>query len=311
MTNLENEKLVRYLVVEERPGRRFTAAEDTRWGGLITPDPEEVSPGPGRGARVVLFGSWLFGYVLLRTLELYQDRFPGALDLVGLVTDDPLNPDARIFAKKRVWRLVDSPHTVIDETAIISSALGRGVPVYTGEVKVDSFRRLLGQWRPDVILVCVFGQLIDARIIEVPPLGIYNFHPSDLAGHHGAGPAPCDDLAQSGAGATVWSVHQVDEGFDTGKVVGQSPPVNVLHEDGTLPGDPLVVYEKISEALGPVASLFVDEICRRYRRSERGAVDRVELEEPFPGELRARLLQPVRKGSPEGTLFVPEPSLLA
>ena len=63
------------------------------------------------------------------------------------------------------------------------------------------------QWRPDAILVCVFGQVIDAPIIRLPPCGIYNFHPSDLAHHHGAGLAPYDDLVARGVATTVWAVH--------------------------------------------------------------------------------------------------------
>ena len=42
---------------------------------------------------------------------------------------------------------------------------------------MDGFRQGLGTWRPDAIINCVFGQVIDAPIIQAPPLGIYNFHP--------------------------------------------------------------------------------------------------------------------------------------
>jgi len=41
MTNPDNEKLVNYLVVFDRPGRKFTAENDTRWGGLIEPASSE------------------------------------------------------------------------------------------------------------------------------------------------------------------------------------------------------------------------------------------------------------------------------
>ena len=73
------------------------------------------------------------------------------------------------------------------EVATIETALQAGVPVYTGEFKIDWFYRQLASWRPDVIIVCACGQIFDARILELPRYGVYNFHPSDLAHGHGAG----------------------------------------------------------------------------------------------------------------------------
>ena len=311
MTNLDNEMLVRYLVVLDRPGRQFTAADDTRWGGLLSPNPEEIPTRGGSGLKVVLLGSWLFGYLVLETLERYERRFPGKLNFVGLVTDDPLNPDARISVKKRIWNLVGLPYRVIDETSVIESGLSHGVPVYTGEVKVESFRKLLGQWNPDAILVCVFGQIIDAPMIEVPRFGTYNFHPSDLSLHQGAGPAPYDDLAARRAGTTRWSVHHVTEEVDAGPVVGHSPLVNVLNAKGALPGDPLVVYEKLSEALGPLAFFLIEELCRRHETKRPGPIEEIDFENRFSGEVKSRLLQPILKETADGTLPIPESSLFA
>lgn len=303
MTNLENEKLVRYLVALDRPGRRFRAEDDTRWGGLLEPAPEEVPAGHGGGLRVALFGSWVFGYLVLDTLARYQLRYPGKLSLVGLVTDDPLNPDAKISLKKRIWHLLDLPYRVVNETTILESALSNGIPAYTGEVKVESFRRLLAAWRPDAILVCVFGQVIDARIIELPPMGIYNFHPSDLASGVGAGPAPYDDLAARDAPTGKWTVHHVTEEVDGGAIVGQSPPVNVRDAAGRLPASPQVVYEKLAEALGPLAFLLVEELCRRREEGRTGRIDRLDLEESMPNVLKARFLRPIQGDATPGVLL--------
>ncbi len=303
MTDLENEKLVRYLVALDRPGRRFSAEGDSRWGGLFGPAPEEVLPGRGGGLRVVLFGSWVFGYLVLDTLERYQLRSPEKLSLVGLVTDDPLDSSAKISLKKRIWHLLDMPHRVVNETTILESALAHGIPSYTGEVKVESFRRLLAEWRPDAILVCVFGQVIDARIIGLPPLGIYNFHPSDLASGLGAGPAPYDDLAARNAETGRWSVHHVTEEVDGGAVVGQSPPVNVRDEAGKLPASPQVVYEKLAEALGPLAFLLVEELCRRREEGRRERIERIDFESLVPAVLKTRLLRPIHGDAKPGVLL--------
>jgi hypothetical protein len=293
MTNLENEGLVNYLVVLNKPGRRFTAENDTRWGGLIEPEPSEKLGKTAVGLRVVLFASWDFGYLVLETLKKFENKYPGQLNLVGLVTDDPLNPDAKISLKKRVWNLLDLPYRVLDETFIIESGLSHGIPVYIGEVKVNSFHAILKKWNPDAILVCVFGQIINSFIINLPRYGIYNFHPSDLSLHQGAGPAPYDDLANRHAGTTVWSVHHVSEEIDCGEVVGKSPPVNVLDSKGELPGDPLVVYHKLAEVLSPMAFFLVKELGRNFELNKPGWIDHIDFDSLIPDKIKNRIMQPV------------------
>ena len=120
-------------------------------------------------------------------------------------------------------------------TAILTSTLSAGIPAYTGEVKIDGFRRLLTEWRPDAIISCVFGQLIDTFVIEQPMYGMYSFHPSDLAHSHGAGIAPYDDFAARGVTRTVWTIHKVTEDVDGGPVVGHSPWIEVGDAWGLLP----------------------------------------------------------------------------
>jgi len=309
MTHPDKDKLVKYLVVLNTPGRQFITENDTRWGGLIRPEPSEIPDTPRNGLRVVLLASWEFGYLVLETLKQYERRFPGKLNLVGLVTDDPLNPDAKISFRRRVWRLIDLPYRVIDETFIIESGLSHGVPVYTGEVKIESFYGLLQQWSPHAILVCVFGQILDSRVINLPPYGIYNFHPSDLSRHQGAGPAPYEDLAARHAGTTLWSVHHVTEEIDSGPLVGQSPPVNVLNTKGALPGDPLVVYEKLAEALSPLAFFLIEELCRRFERNNPGPIDHIDFTSLISNDVKNRILQPILSDIPAHTLPLPDESL--
>jgi hypothetical protein len=311
MTNPANEKLVNYLVVLDKPGRQFIAEEDTRWGGLLQPALSENPVKSDKGVRIVLFGSWEFGYLVLETLKEYERRFPEKLNLVGLVTDNPLNPDAKISLKKRVWNFIDLPFRVFNETFIIESGLTYGIPVYTGEIKTESFYRLLEQWKPDAILVCVFGQIINLRIINIPPYGIYNFHPSDLSRNQGAGPAPYEDLAGRKAETTVWSVHHVSEEIDSGHVIGQSPPVNVLNTKGFLPGDPLVVYQKLAEALTPLTFFLAEELSRRFEMNEPGFIDRIDFNNLFPDEVKHRLMQPVINETPSEMLPLPDKSAIS
>ncbi len=310
MANSENEKLLHYLVVLDKPGRRVEAAKGARWGEVILPAPSETPEKKGEGLKIMLMGSWQFGYIVLETLKEYERRFPEKLNLVGFVTDHPTNSDAKISLKKRIWSKLELPLRVIDETTIIESALTSGVPVYTGEVKTDAFYRLMNKWKPDAIIVCVFGQVINQTIIDFPPYGIYNFHPSDLTRQYGAGPAPYEDLAARKAETTVWSVHHVSEEIDAGQVVGQSPPLKVHNSEGVLPDDPLIVYNKIAEALSPLAYFLADELCKRLEAGKTGIIDHIDFPSLFSDETKRKLLKPVVKNEPEDILLFPDRSLI-
>ena len=267
--DLIREAELNHRLALDHPGRQFVPVAGARWGELILPAPDEAALAPsGGGLRVVLFASFEFGYVVLEAVKAYARMFPGRVQLVGLVTDDPVNPAARIGLKKRVWHHMDHEEVVAIETAVVEAALCEGVPAYTGEIKIDGFRVLLDEWRPDAIISCVFGQVIDAWIINRPAYGIYNFHPTDLAHGFGAGPTPAEDLAARGATSTVWTIHQVIEAVDAGPVVAVSPAINVVDLSGALPADPLVLVRQADRASGlprgPPGRSAGQAICRRY-----------------------------------------------
>ena len=245
------------------------------------------------GLRVVLFASWDYGYLMLETLKEFENKYPNQLNLVGLVTDNSLNPNAKISLKKRVWSLLDKPSRVIDETFIIESGLSHGIPVYIGDIKTNSFKEILKEWNPDAILVCVFGQLIDSFTLRFPRYGIYNFHPSDLSLQQGAGPAPYEDLAQRNAETGVWSVHHVSEDIDGGLVIGKSPPVYVRDENGELPVNPIVVYHKLAEVLSPLTFFFIKELIRNYVLSKTESIDTIDFDSLIPDNIKNKIMQPI------------------
>jgi folate-dependent phosphoribosylglycinamide formyltransferase PurN len=245
----------------------------SRWGELILPAPEkarlapeEAGHAPGAALRVVLFPSVEFGYLALQAVKAYAHRFPGRVQLAGVVTDDLVNRTARMGLKKRVWKHMAHDEIVAIETAVVESAVADGVPAYTGEIKIDGFRALLDSWRPDAIVSCVFGQVIDGGIIERPAYGIDNFHPTDLAHGFGAGPTPAEDLAARGMTSTVWTIHQVIEALDAG---------------------PVVVYDKLAEPVGCLAACLVDALWRRFAAGRRGSLDRLDVEAALPAAVRA------------------------
>lgn len=279
------------------PGCGCEALEGARWGALLTPPEPEAPPPPPPptedGLRIVLFGSFWIGQAALQAVLAYLRRFNGRARLVGVVTDDAVDPRARISLRKRAWGLMGERERPEVMLRLLATALGAGVPVYTGEIKTPGFRRVLAGWRPDAIVCCGFGQVLDAGIIGAAPYGAYNCHPTDLANGHGAGPAPWDDMAARGVAHTVWSVHRMTEVVDAGPVVGQTPPINVADAEGRLVPDPRAFFYKVLPPIGWMVLRTVDALARRREAGERGPLRRLDLDASMPDALRRRLLRPV------------------
>jgi hypothetical protein len=293
MSEPANEQLVNYLNILDYKGRQYTTQAENRWGGLIEPAPGENAAKTGKGLRVAFFGSWKFGYIVLETLKKYENQFPDRLNLVGLVTDNALNPDAKISKKKRIWNILDLPIQVIDETSMIESGLSHGIPVYTGEIKTSYFQLILEQWNPEVIVMCVFGQLLDNFIFNYPRYGAYNIHPSDLSRNFGAGPRPFDDLKERNAETTVITVHHVSADIDAGHIVGHSPAVGVQNTKGMVPENPLVVYDKMMEVFSPTTVCFTDQLWQHYQAGKTGLLDSINFENLVSEDIKTKLLRPI------------------
>lgn len=177
---LDDEALINQELLHDNTGRSVTTFRDSTWGELILPAPDESPRSAKKGFRILIFASFLLGYLLVEALKEMEMRNPERVRIVGLVTDDPANLKARISSEKRIWRLFGMNKKVELEKVMIESALSSGIPCFTGNVKTESFRKLLSMWNPDAILVCVFGQILDRPMINYPIFGIYNFHPADL-----------------------------------------------------------------------------------------------------------------------------------
>jgi folate-dependent phosphoribosylglycinamide formyltransferase PurN len=270
------------------PGRRALGGAADAAGRRLA-----LAARPEGALRLVLFGSFWIGQAALQAVLAYLGRFPERAQLVGVVTDDPVSPQARISLRKRAWAAMSAAERLEVKLRLAGTALGAGVPVYTGEIKTAGFRRVLAEWRPDAIVTCGFGQVLDGGILGTAPYGAYNCHPTDLANGHGAGPAPWDDMAARGVTHTVWSVHRMTEVVDAGPVVGQTPPINVADAQGRLIPDPRAFFFKVLPPIGWMVMRTVDALVRRRAMGLREPLRHVELDAAMPPALRRRLLQPL------------------
>ncbi len=89
------------------------------------------------------------------------------------------------------------------------------------------FEQLSG-WKPDLIIVAAFGQILRKNVLEIPPLGCINVHASYLPRWRGAAPIQAAILA--GDEMTGVSIMRMDEGIDTGDILKQRE-VEIRHTD--------------------------------------------------------------------------------
>ncbi|MCB4822955.1 formyltransferase family protein [Roseicella aerolata] len=262
--------------------------EGARWGVLLHP-PNSQQPQEQAELRLVLFVSFWIGQATLHAALAYLRRLPGRIRVVGVVTDDPISPQARISLRKRAWSLMSEEERLAVKLRLVRTALEAGIPVYTGEVKTPGFRRVLAAWQPDAIITCGFGQVLDRAILDTAPQGAYNCHPTDLANGHGAGPSPWADMEARGVTHTVWSVHRMTEEVDAGPVIGRSAPINLADAAGRLVREPRAFVYKILAPICWMALCLIDSLVR----ARPGPLRRLDLDSGMPAALRRQLLQPI------------------
>lgn len=78
----------------------------------------------------------------------------------------------------------------------------------------------LASLRPDAIIVAAFGRILSQKVLDIPPLGCLNVHPSLLPRHRG--PSPIAGAILAGDEETGVTIMLMDAGLDTGPILAQS-----------------------------------------------------------------------------------------
>jgi methionyl-tRNA formyltransferase len=141
------------------------------------------------------------------------------VELIGVVTQ-PDRPSGR------GKRLTPPPIKVV--------AAAHNLPIYQPErVRHRDAVRVLRELQPDVIVVVAFGQILPKSVLELPPYGCLNVHPSCLPKYRGA--APIQWALINGETETGVTIMLLDEGEDTGDIILQSSlPINIVDDATTL-----------------------------------------------------------------------------
>lgn len=119
----------------------------------------------------------------------------------------------------------------LQESPVKRAATAHGLPV----VQPRSLRRpeeieRLRQLRPDVVVVAAYGLILPPAVLEIPPGGCVNLHPSLLPRHRG--PAPVAGTLLAGDEEAGVTIMRLDAGTDTGDILVQRA-VPILPDDTT------------------------------------------------------------------------------
>ena len=168
-------------------------------------------------ARIVFMGSPDFSLPTLRALA-------DAYEVVGVVTQ----PDR---ASGRGRELKAPP--------VKALATELNIPVMQPEkLRLPEAMEQLHAWKPDLIVVAAFGQILKKDVLDLPRYGCINVHASLLPRWRGA--APINAAILHGDQETGVTIMQMDVGLDTGPMLSQrSIPITRDDTAGS-------VFEKLS-----------------------------------------------------------------
>lgn len=149
--------------------------------------------------RGVFFGTSAFAVPALRAFA--------AAATCTLVVTQPARPAGR---GKR-----------LAETPVAVAAAELGLPVYAPErLRGEAALRLAAE-RADVFALASYGKLVPQAVLDLPPLGAINVHPSALPRYRGA--TPLQAQIRDGVREGAVTIIAMDAGLDTGDIVERAP----------------------------------------------------------------------------------------
>jgi methionyl-tRNA formyltransferase len=189
--------------------------------------------------RIVFCGTPAFAVPALRALILQPD-----FKIEGVVTQ----PDR---ARGRGGEISIAP--------VKEEAIAEEIPVYQPvKIRSEEAYQYFLDVAPDVVVIIAYGQIIPARLIEIPRLGWINLHGSLLPKYRGA--APIHWAIANGETHTGLTTMSIDAGLDTGPTllqfetkIGPDETTPELYARLAEAGSPLVVETLRGIAAGSIA----------------------------------------------------------
>jgi len=132
----------------------------------------------------------------------------------------------------------------LEPTPVKKKAVELGLNVYTQSAKSVEAYEIIKDFKPEIILVVAYGQILPKRILDCASLYPLNVHFSLLPKYRGA--TPVNSALLNGDAETGTTIMIMDEGLDTGDVIFSRKCAIDFNENATELFDKLV---KISTEL--------------------------------------------------------------
>lgn len=108
-------------------------------------------------------------------------------------------------------------------------AIAAGLHVFQPEkIKSESAQEFIARIKPEAVVIIAYGQIIPARLLEIPRLGWINVHGSLLPKYRGA--APIQWAIINGDTRTGITTMRIDAGLDTGPTLEKAEIEIGAHE---------------------------------------------------------------------------------
>ena len=151
-----------------------------------------------KNLRIAFMGTPEFSVHILEAL--LQNNYP----VVAAFTQED-----KIAGRKKI--LKKSPVKIFCEQ--------NGIPTFTPKKLDDESVRILRDKQVDLIILVAYGKILPKNILETPPLGAINIHPSLLPKFRG--PSPVQNALLHGEKITGSTIMLMDAGVDTGDILSQ------------------------------------------------------------------------------------------
>tara|TARA_Y100001970_G_scaffold115711_1_gene144149 strand:- start:174 stop:1097 length:924 start_codon:yes stop_codon:yes gene_type:complete len=137
-------------------------------------------------------------------------------------------PDRRLGRQKK---LIPSP--------VKQYAEKNDIKVYNPEdASSRTNMKIVKSFKPEIILVCAYGQILSESFLKIPKIGCFNLHFSFLPKLRGA--SPVQTAIYSGISKTGVCLQKMNFRLDAGPIVASSTPINIeLNDTSAILGNKL------------------------------------------------------------------------
>jgi len=160
-------------------------------------------------------------------------------------------------------------------SAVKETALKWSLPIEQPEsLKPPEVLARLAEYKPDVIIVCAYGQILTHGVIDLPPKKCMNVHFSLLPKHRGASPVMASILA--GDEYTGVSIQIVRMKLDTGPLLASA----------AIPISPTDTTGSLSPRLSIIGAHMLQETLTGWMRDEITPREQDETQASYFGQVK-------------------------